>query len=154
MSEHSTPFGKIRRVDGCKDDYKRIGVYDQPPVGGAPVVLQGPALKSFREAENRYGNKRHWRPGRPKAQLRKDGTRFRPIFLTGSIRSCELQKRLYESDPNRFAHPSQTLHTHGLAIDVHTGYLNGTIKMILRNVGWNQSRPVDEPWHFSFFLTA
>ena len=164
MATYSTDYGEIRRDPICKDDYGRLVVYDQPPVGGQVITLQRAAMRSFQIAEERYA-KKMWRPGRPRKLTRnieydvwgkdRSGTRtFRPIYLTGSIRSCAQAWLLYARDPDRYAHPNQGLHMHGLAIDVHTGYLNPTMRTILLNVGWTQSRPVDEPWHFSYFLTA
>lgn len=179
MSTFDTDYGTIRRDQGvCRDDYDRIVTYDQPPFGGSPVVLQRAAMRSFQLAEEAYG-KRTWRPGWPKKTTAriskevwgnerdrdKDGRReFRPIILTGSIRSCAVATALYFSEENqrrirqtgssRFARPEVTLHPHGLAIDVHTGFLNSTIRGILLDRDWKQSRPNDEPWHFSFHLTG
>jgi len=166
MTAFTTPFGKVRRDTGCRDDYDRLYVYDQPPLGSGVIILQSAAVRSFQRAEEAYA-KKIWRPRFPKNLTRpideqlwkgefsrekdKDGRRvFRPIFLTGSIRSCATQERLYRSDNKRYAKPGSTLHPHGLAIDVHTGFLNTTIRDILLNHGWEQSRPDDEPWHFSF----
>jgi hypothetical protein len=159
-----TEFGPVRRADGCKDDYDSLVVYDQPPAGGTPIILQRAAMRSFQICEERYAKER-WRPGFPKkvtqridpeiwGKQREGKREFRPIYLTGSIRSCDTQARLYKSDSNRYAPPDVGVHTHGLAIDVHTGYLNAVIRRILFNHGWTQSRPDDEPWHRSFGVTA
>lgn len=166
MSESTTTYGRIFRTEGkCQDDYPNLRVYDQPPEGSAPITLQEAAMKSFKACEEAFA-KKVWRPGMPPKVTR--GSRvFRPIYLTvGSFRTCETAKRLYESEENqeriretgssRYARPESTLHTHGLAIDVHTGYLNKfpVIRTILLNHEWNRSRPEDEPWHFSFHLTG
>jgi hypothetical protein len=179
MTTYDTDYGEIRRDQGvCRDNYDRLVSYDQPPAGGTPVILQRAAMRAFQRSEEAYG-KRMWRPGFPKKRKGriskevwgntrdkdKDGIRvFRPIFLTGSIRSCATAQMLYFSKENqdrirttgssRYARPEATVHPHGLAIDVHTGYLNSTIRGILLGHGWKQSRPEDEPWHFSFYLTA
>ncbi len=155
MSDVVTTYGVIHRVDGvCKDDYENLRVYNQPPEGGAPIILQQPAMKSFKAAEAAYGE-RKWRPfmHMPKRIVGPSRT-FRPIHLTGSIRSCATQARLYASDKSRYAPPWVGVHPHGLAIDVDTGYLNRIIRNILLNHGWRQSRPDDEPWHFSFGVIA
>ena len=173
MAVYQTPFGNIRRDDGCRDDYARLHVYDPPPVGIGAIILQAAALRSFQRAEEAYG-RRLWRPEWPgKLRMAVDDTlwkgefvrdrdirNFRPIILTGSIRSCETAKRLYFSaenqariaagDGSRYARPESTLHPHGLAIDVDTRFLNSTIHDLLFKFGWRQSRPKDEPWHFSY----
>lgn len=169
MTTYDTKYGEIRRDEGvCRDDYKRLVTYVQP--GGRVIVLQRAAMRSFQRSEEAYGQK-VWVPGMPtKVTQRIDpevwgttrvGARtFRPIHLTGSIRSCETAWKLYalngkNGNPiNRYAHPSVTLHPHGLAIDVDTGWLSRMVRTILLNHGWNQSRPTSEPWHFSFFLAA
>jgi hypothetical protein len=180
MTEFKTEYGEIRRdEDVCRDDYDRLVTYEQP--GGGVIVLQRAAMKSFQLAEEAFGRKL-WVPGMPKKAkqrvdrevwgddhprnksfVKEDGKWyrvFRPIILTGSIRSCETAWKLFATNgkngnpPNRFAHPGVSLHPHGLAIDVHTGWLSSTIRKTLSTFGWNQSRPDSEPWHFSYFLTA
>lgn len=156
MSESMTTYGRIFRTEGkCQDDYPNLRVYDQPPEGSAPITLQEAAMRSFKACEEAFA-KKVWRPGMPPKVTR--GSRvFRPIYLTvGSFRTCERAELLYASDSSRYARPESTLHPHGLAIDVHTGYLSKfpVIRTILLNHGWNQSRPEDEPWHFSFHLTG
>jgi hypothetical protein len=47
------------------------------------------------------------------------------------------------------------LHCQALAIDVSTSLLNqDQIRRALLKRGWTQSRPDDEPWHYSFGWTA
>lgn len=180
--EVETDYGTIHRVPGCKDDYVNLVTYVQPAPtkGGSGIVitLQRPAMRSFQEAEEALARK-PWRPGMPRKVTRdidpdiwrgdyeRTGKRtFRPIPLTGSLRTCEQQARLYAlngkdgNPPNRYAPPTVGVHTHGLAIDVHTGWLAAlfrvgvSIRRVLSRRGWNQSRPDDEPWHFSFGVTA
>lgn len=172
MAVLETEYGPIRRDEGvCRDNYDRLVVYDQPPAGGSPIILQRAAMRSFQLAEERYA--RRWLPGYPRKLRRPIEAEvwgksredvefrvFRPIYLTGSIRSCATARALYYSEENqerirrtgtsRYAKPEGTLHPHGLAIDVHTGYLNDRIRHVLEAEGWRQSRPDDEPWHFSF----
>ena len=179
MGEFQTVYGDIRRDEGvCKDDYVRLVTYGQP--GGGVIVLQRAAMRSFQLAEEAFARK-VWVPGMPKKEkqqvdpevwkddhpakglVREKGKTFRvfrPIILTGSIRSCETAQKLFLTNgkfgnpPNRYANPAISLHPHGLAIDVHTGWLSSLIRSILVNHGWKQARPDDEAWHFSFFLTA
>lgn len=135
MTDTKTPYGIIHHGGPCKDDYDNINIYHQKGTGDA-IKLQGPALRSFREAENKIG---------------------KPIVCTGTWRSCRLQRELYSSDSSRFAHPDVTLHTRGLAIDVSTGLSflrRRRIRGALLARGWHQVRPDDEPWHYSFWLTA
>ena len=82
------PWGTVYRSEKCKDDHANMVVYDQPPRGGATITLQGPAVKSFKDAEDAFYRKTSgtsWRPGVPPKFERRDGTLFRPIYLTGSI---------------------------------------------------------------------
>jgi hypothetical protein len=169
MTLYDTEYGEIRRdEDVCKDDYRRLVTYDQP--GGGAIILQRAAMRSFQLSEEAFGRKL-WRPGMPKKVTQRidsevwgtsrTGTRtFRPIYLTGSIRSCDAAERFYAMNgrdgnpPNRYAPPWVSLHPHGLAIDVNTGWLSRLIRNILLNHGWKQSRPDSEPWHFSFWLAA
>lgn len=144
ISSFDTRYGTIFHCSVCKDDFKNIetsGRYRKAS-GTIPwrkranaITLQRPALASFKQAEAKLG---------------------REIVLTGSIRTCALQASLYRSDPNRFASPNVTLHTQGLAIDVTTEdpELTTKVRKQLEECGWNQARPSDEPWHFSFRLTA
>lgn len=144
IHKYDTRYGAVFHSTVCKDDFDNMTTSDEfvkpsgtkkrrPRIGAGFVTLQRPALKSFKMAESKLGAE---------------------IVLTGSIRSCELQWQLYRSDPNRYAHPNTTLHTQGLAIDVHTDFLDGHVKKNLELCGWKQARPGDEPWHFSFYLKA
>jgi hypothetical protein len=123
-------WGRIICGGKCRDDYARLEVYHQ--TDERSIILQRAALKSFRDAEDKLGFK---------------------IWLTGSIRSCDVQARLYRSDPNRFARPDTTGHTRGLCIDVSQNQSPKRLRDIdkaLSYRGWHQSRPIDEPWHYSF----
>lgn len=134
MSTTRTLFGTIHHGGQCRDDYANIEIYDQPPSGGSPIKLQRPALRSFLQTERRLD---------------------KTISLTGSWRSCALQRELYARDSNRYAHPDVTLHTRGLAIDVSQAQSSRKLRKIRRlltELGWHQVRPDDEPWHYSFWL--
>ena len=113
------------------------------------VVLQGPALRAFREAEYRATPKR----------LRKKG-KVVPIILTGvGYRSYELQRSLYYGPSNtggtRFADPDGSLHCEAIAVDIHTGFLGLLAGVRARKaliaVGWFFAVS-GEPWHASFRL--
>jgi hypothetical protein len=122
-------WGMIICGGSCYDDYDRIEIYHQTP--DRIVKLQRAALRSFKAAEEALGF---------------------PILLTGSWRPCSLQAELYRSDPNRFAHPDSTAHCRGLAIDVSTAQSQAKqdkIRKALLFRHWHQSRPDDEPWHYS-----
>jgi hypothetical protein len=142
----NTKFGRVFRADGCKDDYNNLKTSRYYYRGGVrfkkrpqPITLQEPALKAYQEVEKRLGFQ---------------------VFVTGSKRECAQQLALWKSDPNRFAHPSVGVHTHGLAVDVDSTQLskkgkNGkTVRETFRAVGWKQSRPDDEPWHHSWGVEA
>lgn len=139
----NTKYGTIFHRPTCKDDWKNIVERHRERKDGTLVpyttlTLQEPAILSIRAVERELS--RPWK----KFYVR----------VTGTIRSCEYQAALYATDPKRYAHPNSTLHTHGLAIDVHTAYLTEKLRRALIKHGWEQSRPVDEPWHFSFKLKA
>lgn len=143
VERYDTKYGTVYHRPTCKDDWKNIKTVvsrrkDGSEVPYTKLTLQEPAIKSIRAVEKKLS--RPWK----KYFVR----------VTGTIRTCELQASLYASDPQRYAPPNSGLHTHGLAIDVHTGYLSRKLKKALLADGWHQSRPVDEPWHFSFRLTA
>lgn len=146
MTDYQTPTGVIHYGGACKDDYPNIELYDQPPKGGSPVKLQAAALRAFRNAEQDFAP-RYWSKKR-----RAEG---RPIVLTGSWRSCAYQAELYDRDSSRYADPDVTGHTRGIAIDVSTAQpRQGRIKRVLKKNGWTQTRPDDEPWHWSYGVTV
>lgn len=144
IHRYRTPYGVVRHSDTCKDDFKnmktvvRLRAGTRKEVPYTRMTLQEPAILSIRAVEKKLS--KPWR----KFYVR----------VTGSNRSCAYQAALYATDKDRYAHPDKTLHTQGLAIDVHTGYLSEKLRKALLEEGWNQSRPVDEPWHFSYKLTA
>lgn len=145
MAIIQTKYGRVAEPDGrCKDDYAIIELLHRD---GMTIKLQEGAMGSYREACRAYARKT-W-PDRYHAGK----VKYRPIMLTGSWRSCAYQRQLWESDPQRFAHPDVTLHPRGLAIDVATP-VPVMVHNILLNHGWHQSRPGDEPWHFSYCFTA
>lgn len=149
MTVRDTRFGRIFYGGACRDDYATIDTYRHPdaPKDWPTFTLQRPAIRSLIAAQRRLARKT-----RPKAPW--TWRRGVPIRVTGSFRTCEFQREKYEEDPKRFAHPDAGVHTRGLAIDVHTGQLNEAIREALLAKGWHQSRPGDEPWHFSFGVTA
>jgi len=140
-----TDYGRVfRLVGGCKDDWSQITTssWYHKPSGlvrwrkrKVAITLQAPAVAALKDAEKILG---------------------REIVVTGSLRTCELQAALYKSDPNRYASPSVGVHCQGLAIDVTTEdpELKTKTRKALFQVGFNQSRPDDEPWHFSFAVVA
>ena len=138
MEKYRTRYGTVYHSPVCKDDWDNIKTFSFEGVTGATYTLQRPAIRSLRAVARDLGGP--WKPA--------------PVIVTGTIRSCAQQAALYAMDPSRYANPNATLHTQGLAIDVHTGHLNDKIRKSLLAHGWHQSRPDDEPWHFSFRLTA
>lgn len=144
-----TPYGVIHYGPVCKDDYKNFVVYNQE--GDHTVFwLQRPAMKAFWAAEVLYAKKLGWSNKR----IEENGGHGRSIFvLPGTNRTCATQVRLYRLDPRRFAHPAVTGHTRGLAIDVDGRQANqDMIRRCLKTAGWEQVRPDDEPWHFSYYV--
>ena len=115
------------------------------------VVLQGPALRAFREAEYLATPKR----------LRRKG-KVQPIILTGvGYRSYESQAALYYGPDNvggtRFADPDGSLHVEALAVDNHTGFFRllrrTQVRKALIAEGWFFGVP-GEDWHASFRLSG
>lgn len=147
MTDYHTKYGTIHYGGFCEDDYPNITQYDQPRTGGLPIKLQAPAMRAFQEAEERVQSRRVRKLHAPRSSKN-----FRPIVCTGTWRSCALQAELYARDPNRYASPSGTGHTRGIAIDVSTALgssFQRKVRRALKAVGWEQARP-DEPWHYSF----
>jgi len=137
-----TPYGTVTaRYPGRKEAPPNIQTYSRAE---GNVVLQGPALRSFKEAEKAATPRRIRRKGK-----------VLPILLTGSgWRSYALQKELYSREPGRFANPDCSLHCEALAVDIdqRQGTLRlARIKYHLKKRGWFYA--VDgEPWHASFRL--
>lgn len=144
IERYETRYGTVyRMVGGCKDDWKNLATsnFYRKDSGvirlrsrRLPVKMQRPALQAFRQAEAKVGHE---------------------IVVTGSLRTCELQAALYRSDPNRYAQPSEGVHCQGLAVDVSTEQpdLTTGIRKAMTLCGFKQSRS-DEPWHFSFHVSA
>ena len=143
MARYPTRYGDIRHSDLCKDDWRNIISVVSKRRDGSTIPythlkMQEPAIKSIRAVEKELS--RPWKKFYVRA--------------TGTHRTCEFQAQKYREDPRRYAPPNAGLHTHGLAIDVHTGFLSEKLRKAMLKHGWHQSRPVDEPWHFSFRLKA
>lgn len=136
-----TPRGIIYYGGPCKDRYPNFETYDQGD-GHTIFTLQRPAMKAFKAAEERYRNKTN-----AQKDLR---------VLAGTNRTCAQQTALYRSDSNRYAPPQYTGHTRGLAIDIDQSQGAQNLRYIytaLANEGWKRSRPDDEPWHWSYWIT-
>jgi hypothetical protein len=144
--DFKTPYGTVTaRNPGRVKPPPNLQSY-QRDVGN--VVLQGPALRSFKEAEKAATPRR----------MRKKG-KILPILLTGvGYRSYALQKSLVENsdDPGRYADPDGSLHVEALAVDISMaqGVLRRQrIAYHLKKRGWFYG--VDgEPWHTSFRLSG
>lgn len=115
------------------------------------VVLQGPALRAFREAEYQATSPR----------LRRKG-KVEPIILTGvGYRTYTTQAALYYGPDNtngtRFADPDGSLHVEALAVDNHMGFFRlirkTRVKKALIAEGWHFAVS-GEPWHASFKLSG
>ena len=149
VETYKTQYGDVYRCIGCcKDDYENIttsrnyrkasGVIKWRPRTVA-ISGQRPMLKAIREVEAGLGKE---------------------IVVTGSLRTCALQAQLYARDPKRYAPPSVGVHCQGLAIDVNTEWRDSLtaneelrFKGLMKHNGFHQARP-DEPWHFSYEVTA
>ena len=137
MTVYKTRYGPVYHREKCKSDWRNIVTVDHKKPW-TRYTLQRPAVKSLHAVARDLGS--FWKP--------------QWVRVTGTHRTCSFQLSKWREDPSRFASPNGTLHTHGLAIDVHTGFLNEKIRKSLLRHGWHQSRPDDEPWHFSFRLKA
>ena len=141
-----TKYGPAHNDDRCRDDWPNMTT---AKVCGQAVHLQGSAVRAYREACREFARRSGWTPARVKR------TGGRPILLTGSWRSCELQRDLWEGDPDRFADPDGSLHPQGLAIDVSTLQRDfDKAHASLAHVGWERARAADEPWHHSWGFNA
>ena len=147
-----TPYGYIYYGGPCRDNYRNFVTLDQFPKNDGNVVLtlQGPAMRAFKAAQVRYAKQTGW----TKKQLANSPAGRPIIILAGTNRSCSTQRALYASDRNRYANPDITGHTRGLAIDRSNAQPNlAIVDRCLAAEGWNRTRPDDEPWHWSYFLT-
>lgn len=149
--EIQTPTGPIRYGGPCRDDYPNFETYAQGG-GNTVLTLQRPAMRAFKDAQATYAKASHWTKKR--REKNPDGKAIK--VLPGTNRSCATQSALFKSDPGRYADPKITGHTRGLAIDVDQsqGWLAlRRIRRALRLAGWTQTRPDDEPWHYSYGVT-
>lgn len=142
-----TPYGTITtRYPGRKEAPPNLQTYVRH-VGN--VVLQGPALRAFKEAEKAATPRRLKRKGK-----------VLPILLTGvGYRSYALQKTYYTSEDNvdgRYADPDCSLHCEALAVDIdmNQSYLRRKrIAAALKKRGFRYA-VAGEPWHASFWLSG
>lgn len=131
-------WGNIRLGGACKDDYARIIVYEQD--GQHYLKLQRAAIESIKAVEVILADK---------------GFKQHPfVYVTGhGWRACSDQAALYATSHTRYAPPSSSIHCRGLAIDVDMNQ-DAKKRKVIRNEllarHWFQSRPSDEPWHYSF----
>lgn len=145
VSRQQTETGIVYRSSSCKDDWPNMRTMK---VCGQQLHMQLPAIRAYRLACVEFAKRSGWTAARIKR------TGGRTILLTGSWRSCELQRQLYASDSDRFASPNGTLHTQGLAIDVSTVLADfGKAHAALEEIGWTRARS-DEPWHHSWGFNA
>ena len=140
--EYKTPYGRIHvHNPGSLHVPENLRTYKRS-VGN--VVLQEPALGSFKEAEVAATPRRMRRKGK-----------VLPILLTGvGYRSYAYQKSLYQSEPGRFANPDGSMHVEALAIDIdmrQSWLRRQRIAYHLKKRGWYYAVP-GEPWHASFGL--
>jgi hypothetical protein len=158
--DFKTPYGTITiRNPGRKEAPPNLQTLKRP--GGRPaikgcvytkdagdVILQGPALRAFRDAEYRATPRR----------LRRKG-KVVPIVLTGvGYRSYAAQAALYYGPGNvggtRYAHPDGSLHVEALAVDINTGFLaqiaGRRARKALIERGFHFAVP-GEVWHASFY---
>ena len=141
-----TKYGAVNRGTTCKDDHPNIATKTIGGIrakgGPEEYKLQLACIESLRDVAKELGGP--WRK--------------RPVHVTGTWRSCAYQAELYARDSHRYAHPNTTLHTQGLAIDVDMNWRASVgpekVDAALRKFGWKQSRPDDEPWHWSYGWTA
>lgn len=143
--DFKTPYGTVTaRNPGRYTAPPNLREYTQP--NGNRVVLQGPALRSFKDAEI---------AATPRRLRRKN--RILPILITGvGYRSYELQRSLYSREPGRFANPDGSLHCEGLAIDIdmrQSTFRRARIAYHLKKRGWHYG-VLGEPWHTSFRLSG
>jgi len=144
--DFQTPWGTVTaRNPGRFTAPPNLQTYKRPE---GDVVLQGPALRSFKEAEEAATPRRMRRKGK-----------VLPILLTGvGYRSYTYQKALFTNSdqPGRYADPDGSLHCEALAVDISMaqGVLRRQrIAYHLKKRGWHYS--IDgEPWHASFRLSG
>jgi hypothetical protein len=143
--EFKTPYGTVTaRNPGRATAPPNLRTYIQPH--GGTVSLQGPALRSFKEAEEAATPRRMRRRGK-----------VLPIRITGvGYRSYTLQKQLYAQEPGRFANPDGSLHVEALAVDIdmnQSALRRQKIAYHLKKRGWHYGVS-GEPWHASFRLSG
>jgi hypothetical protein len=146
MSQMKTSTGIVFNATRCRDDWPTMRTQK---VLGQQLHMQLPAIRAYRLACREFADRSGWTPARIKR------TGGRPILLTGSWRSCDLQRQLHASDPGRFADPDGSLHPQGLAIDINTQQPDfDKAHAALDDIGWHRARPDDEPWHHSWGYSA
>lgn len=143
--DFKTRYGVIHaRNPGSFKAPENLRTYHQ--ADGRTVVLQGPALRAFKAAEERIT---------PRRLKRKGGVRH--ILITGvGYRSYDLQKDLYAREPGRFADPDGSLHVEALAVDIDSGqsaFRKARIRKALEAEGWHYGVS-GEPWHASYRLVG
>lgn len=73
-----------------------------------------------------------------------------PASVYDAYRPYSTQAAGYARDPERYANPNKGLHVVGLAFDIHSDYNKPEVYQAFREEGWHQTRPIDEPFHWSY----
>lgn len=81
---------------------------------------------------------------------RKLGYVVPPASANDAYRPYATQAAGYARDPERYANPNKGLHVVGLAFDIHSDFNTPEVYNAFRQEGWHQTRPGDEPWHWSY----
>ena len=71
----------------------------------------------------------------------------------GNYRTYAYQAAKYAENPRRYGSPDKSAHVVGLAIDIVDVDIQAALPHLLFE-GWQQTRPGDEPWHFSYLIRA
>lgn len=144
VRKYDTRFGTIFITDpGPYKAYDNLRTYEQK--GGNIIALQGPALRAFKAAEEKFTRPRFKRRGK-----------IEPIIITGhGYRSWDLQHNLWLQDKNRYANPDSSFHVEALAVDL--SQLQDRLdaaQQALADTGWKWGLSFGDRPHWSFHLTG
>lgn len=142
VRKYDTRYGPIYvSTPGKVGTYDNMRTYKQ--ANGNIIYLQGPAMRAFKAAEEKFTRPRIKRKGR-----------IEHIRITGhGWRSYELQRSLWLSDKNRYAHPDDSFHVEALAVDLDQSQPRlAAAREALASCGWKWGAAFGDVPHHSFHL--
>ena len=144
VRKYDTKYGPIYvSTPGPFHAYDNLRTYQQTE--NRVIQLQGPALRAFKNAEERFTRPRYQKRGK-----------IEHILITGhGYRSYALQSDLHNQDGDRYADPDASFHVEQLAVDLDQEQPRlAAAQDALKAEGWHWGLAFGDRPHWSFRLVG